>query len=354
MTSHERVMTALDFREPDRIPVAPMSFWPEFIPAWEEHAPNVPIKDHFIVDISIAVGDETPFPGVAGEMGRDGEYTLVRDGWGQVKRIREGGLFYEQVDTAYAADGTCRYGEFESPTLDSRYEHIDRVIEERKRRYAVFAKVGGPHIRTGFMRGEQQWLMDLAADPQMAAELAMRTARHLADIGCEELRRWDLHDTGVWVYDDMGATKGPLFSPRTAERVYAPAWAHMVRRFKEAGAAKVILHSDGNIGPLLELFIDLGFDGINPVEYHTGLHPLKLRERFGERLALLGALDNAVILPRGDPEEVRRHVLQVLAAGEGGGLAIGTHSVGPDISVQTMELVRELIVRHGRYPLRLP
>ncbi len=356
MTSKERVMTALDYREPDRVPIAPMSFWDEFTQAWAARTGRDPatIDDHYFVDIAIVVADETTWPSLAGDLGTEGEYSIQRDGWGQIKRVRSAGYFFEQVDVGYDDNGRLRYGEFEPPDLDSRYAAVDAEIDALKDRYCVFAKTGGPFIRTGFLRGEQQWLMDLAADPQMASEMVMRTAHHLTAIGLEELRRWDLYDTGVWIFDDMAATKGPMFSPATAERILAPAWQLMVESFKEAGAAKVILHSDGNIGPLLDLFIDLGFDGINPVEYHTGLHPLELRERYGEKLALLGGLDNALILPRGNPDEVRAHVLEVLAAGVGGGLALGTHSVAPDISVDTMELVREVYLEYARYPLRLP
>lgn len=353
MTSKERVMTALDFREPDRVPVAPMGFWGEFTRAWAQQTGQDPasIDDHYFVDIYIAVGDETPWPSIAEELGADGEYTIQRDGWGQVKRVRSGGAYFTQLEVAYDERGRLRYGEFEPADLDSRYAGLDARMDALKARYAVFAKTGGPFIRTGFMRGEQQWLMDLAADPQMAAEMVMRTAHHLTAIGLEELRRWDLYDTGVWIFDDMAATKGPMFSPSTAERILAPAWKLMIDSFKAAGAAKVILHSDGNIGPLLDLFIDLGFDGINPVEYHTGLHPVELRERYGDRLALLGGLDNAHILPRGNPDEVRAHVKEVLSAGVGGGLALGTHSVAPDIAVETMELVREVYLECGHYPL---
>jgi uroporphyrinogen decarboxylase len=268
MTSKQRVMAALNFQQPDRVPTGPWAFWSEFRDAWREQTgADEPIEDHFCEDVWIAVADETPYPGLARTIGTEGEYTLSRDGWGQTKRTREGGSFFEQIEVAYDADGALRHGEFEDPALDARYAGVDAVIDERKERYCVFAKIGGPFIRTGFMRGETQWLMDLAADPQMAAEMAMRTARHITQIGLESLRRWDLYDTGVWVFDDMAATKGPMFSPATAEAVLAPAWAHIVDSFKRAGAAKVILHSDGNIGPLLDLFIDLGFDGINPVEY---------------------------------------------------------------------------------------
>ena len=352
MTSKERVMTALDFRTPDRIPIAPMGFWSEFTEKWRA-ATGIEgsIDDWFGVDIYIAIGDETPYPSLAEQVSRDGEYVLARDGWGQLKRTREGASFFEQVEVAYSAEGTLWHGDFEPVELDSRYAALDARIDTLKERYCVFVKVGGPFIRTGFMRGEAQWLMDLAADPQMAAEMAMRTARHLTAIGLEQLRRWDLYDTGVWIYDDMAATKGPMFSPATAESILAPAWAHMIESFKRAGAAKVILHSDGDITPLLDIFIGVGFDGINPVEDHPGLDPADLRERYGDRLALLGGLDNRLILPGGDRSEVRQHVLDVLAAGRDGGLAIGTHSIGPDVSVETIELVRDTLIEHGTYPM---
>jgi uroporphyrinogen decarboxylase len=356
MTSEERVMTALDFRQPDRVPVS-QSFWSEFRQAWErEKGDSVTesIEDYYLEDVFIAVGDETPYCTRAEELGEDGDYIISRDGWGQTKRTKKGGYFYEQLSYAYDEDAHLIYGEFDPPDLPDRYERLDGQMADLKRRYCVFAKTGGPFIRTYFMRGEVPYLMDMGGDPARAAELTMRTAEHLTQIGLEELRRWDLYDTGVWIFDDMASAKGPMFSPATAEKVLAPAWQYMVDSFKAAGARKVIMHSDGNIGPLLDLFIDLGFDGINPVEYHTGLHPLALREQYGERLALLGGLDNAHILPRGDPAEVREHVLEVLAAGVDGGLVIGTHSVAPDISVGTMELVRDLVLEYGTYPMQLP
>jgi uroporphyrinogen decarboxylase len=150
----------------------------------------------------------------------------------------------------------------------------------------------------------------------------------------------------------MASNRGPLFSPQTADEVLVPVWAEMVRAFKSAGARKVILHSDGNIGPLLDRFIEIGFDGIHPVEPKAGLDIVELRGRYGDRLALLGGLDNAHILPRGDPEEVVRHAKRIAEVGQGGGLVAGMHSVGPDLSVETYETVIEVLraAGHGRGP----
>jgi uroporphyrinogen decarboxylase len=352
MTSKERVMTALDFRRPDRVPVL-CEIWSEVRLAWEQANPDAgeSCVDHFLEDIFIAVGNETPYMTQAESLGEEDGYLIERDGWGQVKRRLGDGYFYQQLSYAYDENANLVYGDFDSPLLEERYAGLDARMDQLKQRYCVFAKTGGPYIRTAFMRGEENFLMDMAGDPKLAAELAMRSAMHMAQVGVEEIRRWDLQDTGIWIYDDMAATKGPMFSPATAEVVLAPAWAHMIDAYRAAGATKIIMHSDGNIGPLIDLFLDLGIDGINPVEFHVGLDPVKLRAKYGDRLALLGGLDNAHILPRGDVAEVRAHVLDVLATGRDGGLVLGTHSVAPDISLETMELFRELVLEYGTYPM---
>ncbi len=349
MTSKERVMTALDFRRPDRLPLFD-SYWGEWVALWREAHPecaDISPEDHFGVDIKIVVGDETLAPSRAETLEETSEYTLARDGWGRVLRTKPGRFFFEQIENALDDPAELDELPIDPPDMATRYGGHDEAMAASKGRFCVFAKVGGPFIRTGFVRGEANYLMDMAADPDFAAELTMKIADHLIAIGLEELRRWDLYDTGVWIFDDMASNKGPMFSPQTAERILVPAWEKMVLAFKGAGARKVIMHSDGNIGPLLDTFIDIGFDGINPVEPKAGLDARTLRDKYGDRLALLGGLCNAQILPRGTREEVRAHVLDVLSTGEIGGLVIGTHSIGPDIPVDTYEYFMELIHEFG-------
>jgi len=353
MTSRERVLRAFNFQLPDRVPLFD-GYWAEFVKAWRaaKRVPkDVSIHDHYGVDIRIAVGDETLAPSRAAVLEESPEYRIERDGWGQVKRVKKGGYFFEQLQPNVKSHADLDNLYADPPDMPSRYERLDAAMPALKQRYAVFAKTGGPFIRACFVRGDVNLLTDMAADPEFAADLAMRVTDHLIAIGCEELRRWELQDTGIWVYDDMASVNGPMFSPGAAERILAPCWAKMIAAYREAGAAHVILHSDGNIAPLLDILLDCGFEGINPVEYNAGLDALALRERYGRRLILIGGLDNAGILPRGDRAEVREHVLRVLAAGREGGLVLGMHSVGPDIAVETYDYVTELLREFGTYPM---
>jgi uroporphyrinogen decarboxylase len=111
----------------------------------------------------------------------------------------------------------------------------------------------------------------------------------------------------------------------------------------------VVVHSDGNLTPLLDMLVDAGVDGINPVEPKAGMDLAELKARYGTRLALIGGMCNAHVLPSGDREAIRRATLRIVEAGRDGGVAIGAHSIGPDIAPETYRFYHELVAEHGRY-----
>jgi uroporphyrinogen decarboxylase len=120
----------------------------------------------------------------------------------------------------------------------------------------------------------------------------------------------------------------------------------MVRAFKGAGARRVILHSDGNIGPLLDMLLDAGIDGINPVEPRASMDLVKLKKKYDRRLAFIGGMCNARVLPGGTRREIVRKTREILEAGQSGGVVIGTHSIGDDIPVANYDLYHETARRN--------
>ncbi len=349
-SAHKRVLSALDFQRPDRVPIYD-SFWPEFVETWRvAHMRNAgdDIDNHYAMDVAIVIPDETPLPSQRSVLEERADFTITRDGWGMVQRVSNEAKFYETLDVALPEKRLLDQLTFESPLLDARYAPLAEVRALQSKR-CVFIKTGGPYLRTSNLRGTEQWLVDLAEDPAFAYELAMQVTRHITAVGLEALRRYDAYEAGIWFFDDMGANIGPMFSPRTFERVFYPCYRWMCEQYRAAGAGHILLHCDGNIEAILDGLIDAGIGGIHPVEPKAGMDAPALRKRYGHRLALLGGLDNAHILPRGDRAEVEIHVRRVLEAGEDGGLVIGAHSIGPDVSIETYDYVHSLILKHGTY-----
>lgn len=346
LSSKERVIKALNFQKPDRIPIFD-SFWKEFIENWHKEKKidqKVNIYDYYQIDISIQVADETFFPSRKGEIKREKGYVISRDGWGATVRRKRDGYFYEIVDTALKNKNNLDRLNFEPANLDFRYEDfLKGVKEEEKKKRAIFCKIGGPFIRSSFIRGETDWYMDLASDKVFAKDLAEKVGSHLIQIGLESLSRANLYETGIWIYDDMGSNKAPLFSPKVFEEIFLPIYKRMVYSLKKAGAKKVILHCDGNILSFLDMVIEAGIDGINPVEPKAGMNILELKKRYDNRLSYIGGVDNAFILPKGNKKEIEDHILPILEAGREGGIVIGTHSIGPDIPVKNYDWYHQIV-----------
>ena len=350
MTSKERVMTMLNHQRPDRIPKFD-GFWSEFAEKCFKEL-NLPagtnLDEYFSIDIVIVVADETPFPTRAKTISQDSLGTISQNSWGCIVRTRPGTYFYEELDTIIKDKSDLDRIEFDSPLMDSRYRGFNPESFKRDRR-CVFCKTGGPFLRSAHVRGKQNFLYDIAGDPEFAKALADRVADHIAEIGKESLRRGDLYDTGLWIYDDMGSNLQPLMSPKSFEKIFLPGYRRMVKAFKSAGAAKVIMHSDGNIEPLLDMIIDAGIDGINPVEPKAGLNIPRLKAKYGKKLAYIGGMCNANVLPFGTYADIEAQAGEIIECAKDGGVAIGAHSIGPDISVKNYMHYHEFVMREGNF-----
>ena len=350
MTSKARVLRALNHLPPDRIPRFD-EFWEEFGEkcAAELGWPHgVRPSEYFGNDIRIVIADETPFPSRVETLKEDGDVTLQRDGWGRTVRIRSGAYFYEELDFAIRDPTDLDRVQFESPAIDSRFAGFDPGAF-RADRCCLFCKVGGPYFRSSFIRGQQNYLGDIAGDPVFAREVAERVTSHLIAIGEESLRRGDLYGTGIWIFDDLAYNRQPMMSPQSFESLFLPSYRRMVSAFKSVGAAKVCLHSDGNIGPLLDMLIDAGIDAINPVEPKAGMRVATLKKRYGTHLAYIGGMCNAHVLPCGTRDEIAAQAREIIDAGHDGGVVIGAHSIGPDVPVDSYQYYHDLVMAEGRF-----
>lgn len=348
MTSKERVMTMLNHQRPDRIPKFD-SFWSEFAEKCYKElnlSTETNLEDYFCIDIGIVIADETAFPTKAKTISQTSGGVIYQNSWGCIVRSKPGTYFYEELDTIIKDKKDLDKIEFDSPYLDFRYRGFDPEKFKNSKR-CIFCKTGGPFLRSAHIRGKQNFLMDIAGDPEFAKSLADKVGDHITEVGKESLCRGELYDTGVWIYDDMGSNLQPLMSPRSFEKIFLPAYRRMIKGYKDAGAKKVVLHSDGNIEPLLDMLIDAGIDAINPVEPKAGLNIPRLKAKYGNKLAYIGGMCNSIVLPKGTFTEIEAQAGEIIEAGKDGGVGIGAHSIGPDIPVRNYLHYHEFVMRRG-------
>jgi uroporphyrinogen decarboxylase len=99
---------------------------------------------------------------------------------------------------------------------------------------------------------------------------------------------------------------------------------------------------------VLDGLVDVGISILNPIEPRANMDVVQLRRRYGKRLAFVGGLCNSRILPTGSDAKVAHHVEHVLSIAGEGGLVIGSHSIGNDVTQERYDLVMEILHRHGR------
>ena len=355
ITSMQRVEATLNFKPLDYIPLYDQ-YWGGFVAAWRiRHGlpsrTDVPpddivrddadIETYFHLDMTKAIPNEDPWPSLKQFLRWEGEYIIEQDGWGRVVRRKATSPYGQLLEAGLVRTSDLERLEFESPDMDLRYqsmlEWIKRTLRTERRPY-VFIKVGGPYLRSSFLRGELQWYMDIGEDPSFASALAARVTDHLIAVGVKALHRSALPERSIWIFDDIASDRGLLMSPKSYERLFLPQVRRMIEAFKAAGATQVGFHSDGDVRSVLDGLVEAGINILNPVEPRANMDVVDLRRRYGQRLAFVGGVCNSRILPTGDDQEVRHHLDRVLSIAGESGLVIGSHSIGPDITQERYEL----------------
>jgi len=151
--------------------------------------------------------------------------------------------------------------------------------------------------------------------------------------------------------DDLAQKTGPLMRPELIDKLYGESYRRVSELVHSRGK-KLIWHSCGNIYKLLDKFIEWGFDGIVTMEPTAGVELGKVREMVGHRLVLIGNLDVSYLLVRGTREEIEDAVKQAIrdAAGGGGYILSASHS-HPLVDGTRLGWMVEAAHQFGRYPL---
>ena len=226
---------------------------------------------------------------------------------------------------------------------------------------ALMGRFGGTILeQAAYLRGWEQWLMDLVVNQ----EFAWKLMNIIADIQIK-LDEMGIEAAGKYLTifklsgEDFGMQDRPLFSMKVWRELVRPVLERRWRAAREAldryaPHVKLLLHSDGAIRPFLPDIIDSGIDILDPIQPHCdGMDLYGLKQDFGDKLVFHGGVDTQEVLPFGTEEEVEEEVIRCLdALGPGGGYILApVHNVQADVPPQNLIAMCRVVKEHGRYPL---
>ncbi len=169
----------------------------------------------------------------------------------------------------------------------------------------VFGYAGSLYEWSWWLRGMEQFMMDLAADASMAEAVLEKVAGHTEQLAVASAR---LGIDVLCFYDDVGMQSGMQIAPRLWRQFIKPRWRRVLDAARAAAPqARFFLHSCGQIEPILPDIIELGFHVLHPVQPECMDFEACYR-RYGDAIVLSASLSSQRILPFGSPEAVRREV----------------------------------------------
>jgi hypothetical protein len=145
------------------------------------------------------------------------------------------------------------------------------------------------------------------------------------------------------IAEDMSYNHGPMVSRRICDEFMSPYYGKLVARLKEMNAL-VIVDTDGDVTRLVPWLLDMGVDGVLPLERQAGVDGFTLRQQF-PRLGMVGHF-NKLVMHKGEAamrEEFER--LQPLM-GSGGFIPSVDHQTPPEVPLEDYRLYLRLLMEY--------
>ena len=223
--------------------------------------------------------------------------------------------------------------------------------------------IGADAIKAGMLmnalqlRGYDQFFMDLVLDVELAEKVMDRILWTLKDMWTQYMAAVGPYVQLAYVTDDFGTQKSMMVSPKMFRDLIKPRWKELIEHIKSLGDVKVMFHSDGAILPLLDDFVDMGVDILNPVQTSVaGLEDtFALKEKFGDRLSFHGAIDVQQMMPNATPAELEAEIARrVYDLGRNGGYILAPcHNIGHDVPPENVVMLFEKARELGADPAAL-
>jgi uroporphyrinogen decarboxylase len=353
LSSRQRVLTAFAHREPDRVPVFDQLFSPSiyegvlgYVPECYDSEVSARCAAGLGMDAAFALYDG--YPGIQ----PPGRPSFWESEWGTTYGAMAG-AWTVGAPHGHRIQTRRALGSFipPDPRRPGRMEPVVRAREACDRAgLALIGAVRGPFALLAYHWAGLVVTLEAIYDdpPFLAAACRMITDFDL--VICEQLV--DAGADIIWITEDIAGTQGPLLSPAHYRAHFLPHLRELVA-FVNASGRPAVFHSDGYLMPFLDDLLDAGISGLNPIERAAGMDLCQLKRQIGDRVCLLGNVDNKRTLGAGTPQEVEEEARACIAsAGCGGGYAlISDNSLHAGVPYENARAMVQAARAWGCYPL---
>ena len=252
-------------------------------------------------------------------------------------RMRQGDIYVEVIEYPLAhaeTRGDIEAYQFPDPDAPGRYRDADALVKKYRNDYLIFGDIEVTVFSLAHqLVGMEKLLIDMMMETEYVVPLFEACAAYQTQIG---LRLIEKGVDAIWFGDDFGTQTNLIMAPETFREQLKPIYKRMIDQFREAKPDVIaILHCDGAVAELLDDIHEIGFEVFNPVQPGVPCHlPQDMKERFGDKFAFWGAIDQQDLLPNGNDQELERDILEKIGIlGKNGGYMIApAHIIQNDVT----------------------
>ena len=226
---------------------------------------------------------------------------------------------WEEMKTRYNPDDPSRLPE----------DAAERGARLKDRESVLAFGFSGPFWQLREWLGFERLCMLFLDDPDWVREMVEFWTDYLARL-MENMFRYVVPDD-ICISEDMAYKSFPMISPDMAREFLLPAYRCWGEVMRSGGCPVYSVDSDGYIHDLIPVWMEAGVQVNVPIEIAAGNDPLKLRERFGRKMAYVGAVDKRIIAKGGDAIVEAMDRLEPLVR-DGGFIPSCDHGVPADVS----------------------
>lgn len=381
MNSRERVQTALNHQEPDKVPFdlggTPMSGihtqayrnlraylgLPEVdIKVTDTIQQLATVNDDMAERLQVDIFNIAPRSSAKYNLAfRDeGDYMAYTDEWGiGWRKPKADGLYYDMYQWPLAPFETIEAIQenyiFPDAADPSRYQGLREkalaTIEQGKA-VVVGSLSAGISEMHAWTRGFEKYFTDFYLYPDLANYI-MDTVVEMKMIYWENVLNavGDLADVVIEA-DDLAGQRNLFFSPEQYRQFIKPQHTKLFQFIKGRTNAKLFYHCDGAIRPLLWDLIESGIDILNPVQKVPGMEYAEIKKEYGNDITFWGAgVDTQRIFDKGTPDEIRDEVkrnIEIMAPG-GGFICSPIHNTQATVPPENYMAMWETLQEYGVY-----
>lgn len=241
---------------------------------------------------------------------------------------------------------------------------IDGIAEEARKWYkktdfsiTATTAVSGIMFELGqFLRGPEQFLMDLYLNQQFAERLIDKITEISTEIYSYYIK--PIADYIDWIEftEDFGLQDRSFISRGLFEKFFKKPHIRLFEQMKKiAPNAKIFLHTCGAIKELIPCFIDVGVDILNPLQPSAkDMDSFKIKKEFGKDLVFHGGVDIQHAICGSKEQAIEETKKRIAAFAPSGGYILSpSNHLQPDTRVENFFAIFETVQEFGKYPIRL-